>query len=91
MTKSELIQSIKSETDFPASQIAKIIDSAIDIIKKTAAEGNSVRIADFGTFAVRNRAERKGRNPQTGEAIKIAAHKAPYFKAGKSFRETVNK
>ena len=91
MTKTELIQSIKNETGLPASQIAKIINSAIDIIKKKVADGGKVRITDFGTFAANNRAERNGRNPQTGESITIAAHKAPHFKAGKAFKEAVKK
>ena len=91
MTKTELIQSIKSETGLPASQIATIINSAIDIIKKKVADGEKVRITDFGTFVANNRAERNGRNPQTGESITIAAHKSPHFKAGKAFKEAVKK
>ena len=91
MTKTELIQSIKSETGLPVSQIATVVNVAIDIIKKKVADGDNVRITDFGTFGVRNRAERNGRNPQTGESITIAAHKTPHFKAGKAFKDAVNK
>lgn len=91
MTKTELIQSIKSETGFSANQVAKTLDSAIDIIKRVVADGDQVRIIDFGTFDVSNRTERNGRNPQTGEAITIAAHRAPHFKAGKAFKDAVNK
>ena len=71
MTKTELIQSIKNETGLSVSQIATVVNSAIDIIKKKVADGDNVRITDFGTFGVRNRAERNGRNPQTGEEIII--------------------
>ena len=91
MTKTELIQSIKNETGLSVSQIATVVNSAIDIIKNKVADGDNVRITDFGTFGVRNRAERNGRNPQTGENITIAAHKTPHFKAGKAFKDAVNK
>ena len=91
MTKTELIQSIKSETGFSANQIAKTLDSATDIIKRVVSNGEQVRIIDFGTFGVSNHSERNGRNPQTGETITIAAHKAPHFRAGKAFKDAVNK
>ena len=63
----------------------------MDVIKNELANGEKVALVGFGTFEVRERAARKGRNPQTGAEIEIAAAKAPAFKAGKDFKEAVNK
>ena len=67
----------------------KALDSFVDGIKKTLKKGNNVTLVGFGTFSVAKRAARKGRNPRTGEVIKIKASKSPKFKAGKAFKDAI--
>ncbi len=90
MTKSELIDKISSDTNISKDDAGRVLTSAFDHIAKALEKGESVTLVGFGTFDVSERKARKGRNPQTGETIKIPAMKVPRFKAGKSFREIVS-
>ena len=90
-SKTELIDLVAAQTELPKSETAKTVNALLDAIKNELAKGEKVALVGFGTFEVRERAARKGRNPQTGAEIEIAAAKAPAFKAGKDFKEAVNK
>lgn len=88
MNKGELIDAIAARTGSSKAQSKEHLEATIEIIKK-ALKKDTVAIAGFGTFSVRKRAARTGRNPQTGETIKIKASKSPVFKAGKAFKDAV--
>lgn len=90
MNKSELIQEVATAVDFPKASAAKAVDAVIDSIKKRLAEGDTVTLIGFGTFTVRERAARTGRNPRTGKPIDIKAAKVPVFKPGKALKDAVN-
>ena len=90
-SKTELIDLVAAQTELPKSETAKTVNALLDVIKNELAKGEKVALVGFGTFEVSERAARKGRNPQTGAEIEIAAAKAPAFKAGKDFKEAVNK
>lgn len=87
MNKTDLVDSIVEKTGLKKKDCDKLVAAFTDAIAETLAKGDKVQIAGFGTFEVRERPEREGRNPQTGETIKIAASKAPAFKAGKPLKE----
>lgn len=89
MNKSDLVQSIAHSADISKSSAERALDAVTASIKKSLAEGESVSLLGFGTFSVKDRAARNGRNPQTGETIKIAASKAVAFKAGSKLKEAV--
>ena len=89
MTKTELIDKMAADADISKATAGKALDSFFDGIVKTLKKGNKVTLVGFGTFSVAKRAARKGRNPQTGETIKIKASKAPKFKAGKTFKDAI--
>lgn len=89
MNKNELISAVAEKAYISKATSAKAIDAAIDVIAEALAAGDKVQLVGFGSFEVKVRAERVGRNPKTGEAIKIAASKAPIFKAGKSLKLAV--
>lgn len=91
MTKVELIDKMAKDADISKAAAQKAMDSFMDGIKKALKKGNKVTLVGFGTFSVGKRAARKGRNPQTGETIKIKASKSPKFKAGKSFKDAIQK
>ena len=86
MTKAELIEKMEKDADISKAAAKKALESFIDSVKKTLKKGNRVTLVGFGTFSVSKRAARKGRNPRTGETIKIKASKAPKFTAGKAFK-----
>lgn len=90
-SKTELIDLVAAKTGKAKSETTKTVNALLDVIKDQLAQGEKVALVGFGTFEVRERAARKGRNPQTGAEIEIAAAKAPAFKAGKDFKEAVNK
>ena len=90
-SKTELIDLVAAKTGQAKSETTKTVNALLDVIKNELAKGEKVALVGFGTFEVRERAARKGRNPQTGAEIEIAAAKAPAFKAGKDFKEAVNK
>ena len=89
MNKSELINAV-AEKGLTKKDAAAAVEAVVDTITASLAAGNPVSILGFGTFSVRERAEREGRNPRTGEVVKIAASKTPIFKAGKALKEKVN-
>ncbi len=89
MNKSELIDAIADSADLSKVSAGKALDATISAISKALKKGDSVSLVGFGTFTVRKRAARAGRNPQTGEALKIKASKVPAFKAGKTLKDTV--
>ena len=91
MTKSELIASVSEKTEMTKKDAEKAITAVIDSITEALAKGEKVQLVGFGTFEVRDRAERTGINPQTQQKIKIAATKTPAFKAGTTLKEAVAK
>ena len=90
MNKSELIDAIADSADLTKADVGRALDGFIQAVTEALSEGDAVALVGFGTFSVKDRAERKGRNPQTGEEIKIKAAKIPTFKAGKSLKDAVN-
>lgn len=89
MNKSELIDAIAEKAMVPKTAAGKMLDAAVEAVTGALAKGESVSLVGFGTFEARKRAARTGKNPQTGEAIKIAATTVPAFKAGKALKEAV--
>lgn len=90
MNKSELVAAIAEETGFTKKDSEKAVKAFTDVITNELAQGEKVQLVGFGTFETVNRAERKGRNPQTKETITIPASIAPKFKAGKALKDAVN-
>ncbi len=91
MNKSELIAAIAAKTGDTKKDAEATLNAFIDVVTEALVKGEKVQLVGFGSFEVRKRAARKGRNPQTKEEIKIPASKAPVFKAGKALKELVNK
>jgi DNA-binding protein HU-beta len=89
MNKTELVKVVAEQAELTQKDAAKAVDALIEIISETLAQEEKIQLIGFGTFEVRERAARKGRNPQTGEEIEIAASKVPAFKAGKALKEAV--
>jgi DNA-binding protein HU-beta len=89
MTKAELIDKMAKDADVSKAASGKALDSFIDGVKKSLKKGDKVTLVGFGTFSVSKRGARKGRNPRTGEAIKIKASKAPKFTSGKAFKDAI--
>jgi DNA-binding protein HU-beta len=90
MNKSQLIDAMTQHADLSKTDAGKALDGLITSIVATLKRGEAVALVGFGTFEVKKRGERKGRNPQTGEEITIAASNIPSFKAGKSLKDAVN-
>lgn len=90
MNKAELIDVIAEAADISKAAASRALEATIGSVINTLQNGGSVTISGFGTFNVRDRAARIGRNPRTGEAIQIKASKAPGFKAGKAFKDALN-
>ena len=90
MNKSELIDAIAAEADVPKAQAGRMLDAMVNVVGDTLAKGDQVSLVGFGTFLVREREARTGRNPRTGQTIEIAASKTPSFKAGKALKDRVN-
>ncbi|NLZ66736.1 MAG: HU family DNA-binding protein [Clostridiaceae bacterium] len=91
MNKTELVKAVADKTLLSKKDSEKAVSAVFDTITEQLAEGNKVVLVGFGTFEVRDRAARKGRNPSTKEEIMIPASKAPAFKAGKNLKAKVNK
>jgi len=91
MNKAELIAAIAAKTGDTKKGVETIVNAFVDTITEALVDGDKVQLVGFGSFEVRKRAARKGRNPQTKEEIKIPASKAPVFKAGKALKDLVNK
>ena len=91
MNKSELIAALAAKTEETKKKAEEAVDAFVDVVSEALSKGDKVQLVGFGSFEVRKRAARKGRNPQTKEEIKIPASKAPVFKAGKALKDVVNK
>jgi DNA-binding protein HU-beta len=90
MNKKELAEAMADAADIPQAVAARALDGMIAAVTKALQDGDTVSIIGFGSFLVRDRAARTGRNPKTGEAIEIKASKSPAFKAGKALKDAVN-
>ncbi len=90
MNKSELIDAVSAASGLAKTDATRAVDAVFDSITAALKSGDSVSLVGFGTFAVKARAARAGRNPRTGEVINIAASKMPVFKAGKGIKDAVN-
>ena len=91
MNKNELISAVAEATSISKKDTAAVIGATLDKIAEAMVAGDKVQLIGFGTFETRERSERTGKNPRTGEEVKIAACKAPAFKAGKALKDAVNK
>lgn len=89
MNKTQLIDKIAEKADISKKQAKAALESALEAIKRSLKEGDPVQIVNFGTFKVKPRAERTGRNPQTGKKINIAATYVPAFVSGKALKDAV--
>jgi DNA-binding protein HU-beta len=89
MKKAELIEAVASKSELTKQDAKKAVEVLFETISTTLVKGEKVQLIGFGTFEVRERAERTGRNPQTGEEMTIPATKVPAFKAGKELKEAV--
>lgn len=90
MNKSELIEAIAASADLPKAVAGRALDASVEAITNALKSDDQVVLVGFGTFSVKDRAARTGRNPQTGEPIQIKAAKIPGFKAGKALKDAVN-
>ena len=91
MNKSDLIAAMAAKTGSTKKDAEATLNAFVDAVTESLVKGDKVQLVGFGSFEVRKRAARKGRNPQTKEEIKIPASKAPVFKAGKALKDLVNK
>lgn len=91
MKKSEMIEAIATETGVSKSEAEKVFNATFDLFKKELIKGEKVSVSGFGVFKITERSAREGRNPSTGETIKIAASKGVNFKAGSALKEELNK
>ena len=89
MTKADLVDKIANEFEFSKRQSGEIVDLVLDQIKEALQSGDKVQLIPFGSFLVRDRKAREGRNPKTGAKIKIPARRVPAFSAGKGLRDAV--
>ena len=91
MNKTELVAAIAEKTELSKKDAEKALKAFTDVVAEELAKGEKIQLVGFGTFEVAERPAREGRNPQTGATMKIAASKAPKFKAGKALKDVVNK
>ena len=90
MNKTEFISAIAEKAELPKKDAEKALKAFTDVVEEELKKGEKIQLVGFGTFEVSERAAREGRNPQTGETMKIEACKAPKFKAGKALKDAVN-
>ncbi|MDD3140952.1 MAG: HU family DNA-binding protein [Lachnospiraceae bacterium] len=90
MNKTELVAAVAESAELSKKDSEKALKAFIDVVTEELKKGDKVQLVGFGTFEVSERAAREGRNPQTGKTMKIAACKAPKFKAGKALKDAVN-
>ena len=91
MTKQDIINQVCESADLPRSKAEEAVETVIGLIKDALGDGEAVILRRFGTFQVRAKSKRVGRNPKTGEVLQIAAYKQPRFKVGKKLKDAVNK
>jgi DNA-binding protein HU-beta len=89
MNKTELVQAVSERTELSRKDASEVVEAVFEVITEALANGEKVQLVGFGNFEIRERAARKGRNPQTGEVIDIAASRVPAFGAGKTLREGI--
>jgi DNA-binding protein HU-beta len=89
MNKTELIEAIAAKTDQPRAHVSAVFDGFTAVVAEALSKGDTVTLIGFGTFTVKNRQARTGRNPQTGQAMEIKASKSPAFKPGKAFKDAL--
>ena len=87
--KAELIERVAGKTNLTKKEVTATVDALFEVVQEALQNGEKVQVIGFGNFEVRDRAARKGRNPQTGEEIQIAATKVPAFKPGKALKDAV--
>lgn len=90
MNKGQLVEKLAAKTNLSKSQAENLLDATLEIIQKTVAKGDEVKLVGFGTFSRLNRKGRTGRNPKTGAPVEIPGAKVPRFKPGKEFKDSVN-
>ncbi len=90
MNKAQLVEHLASEMELTKADCERVIDSAVETIKKAVKKGEDVTLVGFGTFTRSKRKARMGRNPQTGEPLKVPASTVPKFRPGKAFKESLN-
>lgn len=90
MNKAQLVERIAEYIDCPKNQSEALLDATLEVIQEALSRGEEVKLVGFGTFSLAERKERQGRNPKTGQTLKIPSSKIPKFKAGKDFKERVN-
>ena len=90
MNKADFVAQVADAAELSKADSARAVDAFIEVVKQALKKGDDVTLVGFGTFSVRKRAARQGRNPQTGDTIKIKASKNPAFKAGKALKDAVN-
>jgi DNA-binding protein HU-beta len=90
MNKNELVSSIAEKTGLKKSDVEKTVKAFTDTVAEELKKGEKIQLVGFGTFEVSERPAREGRNPRTGETMKIEASKAPKFKAGKALKDAIN-
>ncbi len=90
MNKTELVAAVAEQAEISKKDAEKALKAFVDVVTEQLKAGDKVQLVGFGTFEVSERAAREGRNPQTGETMKIAASKAPKFKAGKVLKDAIN-
>ncbi len=90
MNKNELVSSIADKTGLKKSEVEKVVKAFTETVADELKKGEKIQLVGFGTFEVAERPAREGRNPRTGETMKIAASKAPKFKAGKALKDSIN-
>lgn len=91
MNKTELVEAIASKTEMTKTDVDKLVTAFVEVVTDALVNGDKVSLKGFGNFEVRERGERTGRNPRTGETMTIAASKAPAFKASSALKNAVNK
>ncbi|MDE1898304.1 MAG: HU family DNA-binding protein [Xanthomonadaceae bacterium] len=90
MNKADFVNAVADQAELTKADAGRAIDAMVEVIKKALKKGDSVSLVGFGTYTVRKRAARTGRNPRTGQTIKIKASKAAAFKAGKALKDAIN-
>ncbi|MBV2091407.1 MAG: DNA-binding protein HU [gamma proteobacterium symbiont of Stewartia floridana] len=90
MNKAELIEAMAESADISKAAAGRALDGMVNAVTEAMKAGDTLSLVGFGTFSVKERAAREGRNPQTGETIKIKASKIPSFKAGKALKDAIN-
>ena len=90
MNKADFVGAVSEAAGLTKADAGKAVEGFIEVVKKALKKGDTVALVGFGTFVVRKRAARTGRNPQTGQQIKIKASKNPSFKAGKALKDAIN-